>query len=121
MNLIFLALAFTFNAAANVLLKIGAQHGFQTHGNLLEMLRGNSASIAGLLLFALNVVFYFLALRSVPLSVAYPIMTIMSFIIINSVAYFYLNENINSGQLAGYGFLVVGLFCIFYFSDKMTI
>jgi len=120
MNLIFLAIAFTLNATANVLLKIGASSGFHMDGSILQVLRDNYVPILGLILFALNVVFYFLALRSIPLSIAYPIMTIMSFLIINGVAYFYLNENINAGQLVGYGFLVIGLFCIFYFSDKIT-
>ena len=49
--------------------------------------------LTGLFCFSINVIFYFLALRSIPLSVAYPLMTIFSFLLINGYAIFGLKEN----------------------------
>lgn len=120
MNLIFLTLAFVLNATANILLKLGAQGGLQHRGlNLMQIITHNYLAILGIIFFATNVVFYFLALRSVPLSTAYPTMVIMSFLIINSFAYFFLHENINGFQLLGYAFIVIGLILIFYFTETV--
>ncbi|MBT5015946.1 hypothetical protein HN748_00050 [Candidatus Peregrinibacteria bacterium] len=120
MPLVLLTIAFTLNAIANILLKIGAQAGVQHKGlNLFEIITHNYLPILGLICFAANVVFYFLALRSVPLSTAYPTMVIMSFLIINSFAYFFLHENINNWQLLGYAFIVAGLILVFYFTKTV--
>lgn len=118
MNFFFLIIALILNATANILLKVGASNGIKLGGGVVDSFRANMVPVIGLGLFALNVVFYFLALRGIPLSTAYPIMTIMSFVIINTAAYFYLNEHINGWQLVGYGFLIVGLIFVFYFSEK---
>lgn len=116
-HLVYLVIAFTLNAVANVLLKIGAQKGLSYKGlGFAEMIVQNVWPLLGVLLFALNVIFYFLALREIPLSTAYPTMVIMSFLIINSVAYFYLAEPINGFQWLGYGFMLIGLFFVFYFT-----
>lgn len=108
MHYVFLSLAFILNALANILLKIGAKNGFQLN---------NFVAIAGLILFAVNVIFYFMALRTIPISTAYPVMVIMSFLIINGAAYFFLDEQIHVYQVAGYFLIVVGLILVFRFSE----
>jgi hypothetical protein len=63
MRYLFLALALVLNATANVLLKIGAARlGSLDEPNLAGRLITNYHLLAGLSLFALNVVFYILAL-----------------------------------------------------------
>ena len=120
MNLVFLTVAFSLNAVANILLKVGAQNGVQYKNlNVFEIVVQNYVPILGIICFAANVVFYFLALKSVPLSTAYPTMVIMSFLIINSFAYFYFHENINLAQLAGYAFIIIGLILVFYFTETV--
>jgi len=103
MPFFYLAIAFTLNATANVLLKMGAK------GNI-------AIAGVGVFLFAINVVFYFLALKSIPITTAYPVMTIMSFLLINLFAYFYLSESINLWQILGYFLIVSGLIFVCYFA-----
>ena len=75
MGYLFLIVALTLNAAANVLLKIGATRlGGIDEPGLLGRLVSDYYLLAGLLLFALNVVFYVAALARLNLSTAYPIM-----------------------------------------------
>lgn len=110
MSFIFLIIAFSLNALANILLKLGAQRGVDfVNLNFLEIISRNFLVVIGLLLFALNAGFYFLALRLIPLSLAYPIMVVMSLLIINTFAYFYFHESINFLQVIGYVFIIVGI------------
>ncbi|HCW32571.1 MAG: hypothetical protein UT55_C0007G0003 [Candidatus Peregrinibacteria bacterium GW2011_GWE2_39_6] len=120
MAFIYLIIAFTLNALANIFLKIGAQQGIQLKGlGVISLLTHNAIPLAGIILFGVNVMFYFLALRSLPISTTYPVMTIMSFFLINGFAYFYLNESINVAQLFGYALIIAGLILIFYFKSSV--
>jgi len=112
MAYLYLALAFTLNAVANILLKLGSQRGITLHGSLISIALGNWEALVGCGLFAINILFYFLALRALPLSIAYPIMVAMSFIIINSYAFFELKEGLATGQLIGYVLIIVGLILV---------
>jgi small multidrug resistance pump len=110
MSYLFLVIAFIFNSSANVLLKLRAGQGFQWRGlGPLELVSANFVFLASLFLFALNFVFYFLALKNIPLSVAYPAMVAMSFLIVNSVAHFLYHEQISTLQFIGYFLVVVGI------------
>ena len=119
MNYFFLFLVFTFNSAANILLKLQSRVGVQYHGINWMTLRSNIFFLSGLLLFATNVIFYLLALRSVPISIAYPITTAMSLLIVNGYAYLFLSEKITAGQVVGYLFVVAGIIMIFSFVKKV--
>ena len=105
----FLVLAFIFNGTANVLLKIGAEKGLVRDSSIYVFFAQNWQILCGLLLFAVNVIFYFLALRSLPLSVAYPVMVAMSFLIVNGYSSLYLHEPITLFQYVGYVLIVIGL------------
>ncbi len=109
MAYLFLALAFTLNSVANILLKLGAIRGLSLSGGPLALIEANWQFLLGLSIFALNVIFYFLALRALPLSVAYPVMVVMGFLIVNSYALFALHEPITVGQYIGYVLIVIGL------------
>ena len=113
----FLIVAFILNSVANVILKIGSQKGLSLEGGFISLLMNHWLTLLGLFIFGLNVVFYFLALRSVPLSTAYPIMSIMSFMLINGYAILGLGEHISVGQIVGYVFLITGIIFVFYFSE----
>lgn len=105
----YLALAFTLNSIANILLKLGAEHGLSLSGGLLAMAEANWQVLLGLAIFASNVIFYFLALRALPLSIAYPVMVAMSFLIVNSYALLVFHEPVTAGQYIGYLLIVIGL------------
>lgn len=116
MPFLYLLLAFTLNGVANVILKLSATRGLDLSvWSPLALASKNYLFLLGLVIFAANVIFYFLALRSIPISLAYPVMVVMSFLIINAYAVWGLGEVITPGQLAGYLLLVLGLLMIFYF------
>ncbi len=115
MSYLYLLCAFILNASGNIFLKLGASRGFDfTELSPVYLFTHNWQFIVGCVLFILNVPFYFLALKHTPISVAYPVMVIMSFILINTYAYFFLKESISAYQLGGYLFVLIGLILIFY-------
>ena len=111
-------IAFVLNSIANIMLKIGANSGIQFSGFNWNSVSANRFFIFGILLFAVNVIFYFLALRNLSLSLAYPIMVGMSFLIINSYAYYFLDDKINLMQILGYLMIVAGIIIVFYFAKR---
>lgn len=113
MGYLYLSIALVLNAIANILMKIGASHlnSFKGYG-FMEGLFKNYLLVIGCILFALNVIFYVLALSKINLSVGYPIMLAGGLVIITIVSYFFLKESITVLQLAGIFFLLVGIVLI---------
>ncbi|MEN8175367.1 MAG: SMR family transporter [Pseudomonadota bacterium] len=110
MGYLLLAIALTLNAAANILLKIGASHfGGLDEPGLIGRVLANYPLMGGLALFALNVVFYAAALVKLDLSIAYPVMTAGGIVIVVTVSALFLSETLSSAQLLGLGFMVVGI------------
>jgi multidrug transporter EmrE-like cation transporter len=110
MGYLFLALALTLNAGANILLKIGAGRLGPLDGpGLMARLATDYYLIAGVLLFALNVVFYIAALTRLNLSFAYPIMVAGGLIIVVSASVLMLREALTLPQMIGLALLVVGI------------
>lgn len=118
MQIIYLTIAFILNATANILLKLGAKKGFIYSGVSFDTISSNTFFVIGIISFALNVVFYFMALKSIPISIGYPVMVGMSLVIINVFAFSYLHENFTMMQLIGYVLLITGMTFIFYFADR---
>lgn len=115
MGYVFLALAFVFNAAANILIKIGsAQFAALRESGIVQAVAYNWALLAGLALFACNVVLYALALSRIPLSVGYPLMTAGGLAIITLVSVLYLRESITALQLCGLLLLAAGIVLVAY-------
>ncbi len=112
MAILYLILAFTLNSLANVLLKLRAVEGVAFTGSLVEIVTKNLPLLFALGVFVVNVIFYFLALRSLPLSFAYPIMTIMSFLLINGYAIAFLHEPVSEMQILGYLLVLAGVVLI---------
>ena len=110
----FLITAFVFNSIANALLKIAAMRGIILSGSPITILRGNIFFITGLFLFAFNIVFYTLALRTLPLSVAYPIMVVGSFILVSIFSILYFKENITILQSVGYLAILGGISLVMF-------
>jgi multidrug transporter EmrE-like cation transporter len=110
MGYLFLVVALTLNAAANVLLKIGTtQLGRIDEPGFFGRLVSDHYLLAGLLLFALNVVFYIAALTRLNLSTAYPIMVAGGVIIVVSISVFVLRETVTPLQMLGLTLLVFGI------------
>ncbi len=110
MGYLFLVLALLLNATANVLLKIGATRLGPLEGpGLLARVAGDVYLLGGVLLFALNVVFYAAALTRLDLSVAYPIMVAGGIVIVVSVSALVLRESVTLVQSLGLMLLVIGI------------
>jgi len=113
MGYLLLAIALAVNAAANILLKIGAARLAGLRGaDLLNGLIADRPLQSGLALFVLNVVLYAAALARLNLSVAYPIMTAGGVLIVVTFSILYLQETVTTLQLAGLSFLVVGIILV---------
>ncbi|MBD3330255.1 EamA family transporter [Candidatus Peregrinibacteria bacterium] len=118
MHYLLLILALVLNALANILIKIGALKmqnlSSLSKGEIAVNLITNHFLIIGVLLFAMNVVFYFLALTKINLSVAYPIMTSGGFLLITIFSVLYLRESLTLLQVMGIILIALGIFFIAY-------
>lgn len=113
MGYLFLCVALTLNAAANVLMKIGADRlGTPVEAGVIERLLGNGHLLGGLALFGLNLMFYIAALATLNLSVAYPIMMAGGVLIVVTVSILHLGETLTVTQGAGVLFLLAGLMLV---------
>ncbi|GEM_PF-2334462 len=113
MGIVYLIIAFVLNGTATVLFKVEASNGINLKGSLPHILMHNYAMIIGFVLFTINAIFYILALRSLPLGVAYPVMTVMSLIIVTAASIILFNEQINTIQIVGYILLIAAIVLIF--------
>lgn len=114
MSYLFLILAFILNSAANILLKIGSGQGIILDSfNPFFLVKNNIYLILGFIFFVLNALFYFFALKNIPLSLAYPIMVTMSLILIGSYASIFLGEQFTIYHILGYGLIILGVVVTF--------
>ena len=89
----FLFVALILNAGANTMMKFGAQNlSLFKEYSLIQGLQKNYVILIGISLFAINVVFYILALSKINLSVAYPVMTVGGILLITIISYFFFGE-----------------------------
>jgi multidrug transporter EmrE-like cation transporter len=109
-----LAVALVFNAVANILMKAGMRNAPEGLGavGMIKHYLTSWPVIVGLLLFALNVIAYTQALTKLPLSVAYPIMTSLGFLIVVSASAYFFKETITWVQGVGFALIVVGVICV---------
>jgi multidrug transporter EmrE-like cation transporter len=109
-----LATALVFNAVANVMMKAGMLRAPES-ASAGEMLRHYLTSwpvMVGLVLFALNVLAYTQALTKIPLSIAYPIMTSLGFLIVVSASAYFFKETITWVQGIGFALIIAGVICV---------
>lgn len=118
MGYLFLVIALFLNAAANIFIKLGSGRISPIKGEVLSFiipgLVTNYFLIFGLFLFAINVIFYVIALSKIPLSIAYPLMTAGGFLLISFFSFFYLKESITIFQIIGIAFVAIGITLITY-------
>ncbi len=110
----YLIIAFIFNSAGSIVFKVAANRGIVLNGSLFDILSRNYLVLIGCILFAVNALFFILALRTMPLSIANPVMLVMSFIIVAAVSVLFLGEHLDVWQLIGYAMLILGILIIFH-------
>jgi multidrug transporter EmrE-like cation transporter len=120
MNTISFSLVLTgvlLNAAAQLLLKAGtnAVGHFEFHlDNLVPVglkLALEPHILGGMACYAISVVVWVLALSRVPVSIAYPMLSI-GYVINAFVAWQWFGEALAAQKLLGIGFIVVGVFLV---------
>jgi multidrug transporter EmrE-like cation transporter len=105
------------NAAAQLLLKAGtnAVGHFEFHlDNLLPVgmkLAFEPHILGGLGCYVISVVVWIMALSRVPVSVAYPMLSI-GYVINAIVAYFWFGEALAGQKLLGIGFIIIGVWLV---------
>ena len=112
-GLLFLGLAILSNAAANVLIKMGmASRGEAVLEGLLPALFAiafNPVVVAGFFFFALTFVLYSVALSSLDLSYAYPLMTGGALLLIFALSAVLLGEYLSVLRLGGMLLIMGGI------------
>lgn len=105
------------NAAAQLLLKAGTnrigEFAFSWE-NLIPIglkVAGNPPILAGLACYVVSVVVWILALSRVPVSVAYPMLSI-GYIVNAFAAWALFGESLAAQKLIGIGFIVVGVWLV---------
>jgi multidrug transporter EmrE-like cation transporter len=105
------------NAAAQLLLKAGTnrigEFGF-TLGNAVPVglkVASNPFILGGLACYGVSVVVWIMALSRVPVSVAYPMLSI-GYIVNAVAAWFLFGESLTAQKLVGIGFIVVGVWLV---------
>lgn len=105
------------NAAAQLLLKAGTNRIGEfafTLDNLVPVAGRAIASppiLAGLACYGVSVVVWIMALSRVPVSVAYPMLSV-GYIVNAFAAWWLFGESLGAQKLVGIGFIVVGVFLV---------
>lgn len=112
--ILFLVIAFVLNAGANVLIKYSALHPAPPRPGWPDLLQVylNWPFIAGVVCFALNLAAYTLALRKLPLSIAYPIMVSLGYLLILGASAVLFQEKLVIRQYLGAGLMLGGLWLL---------
>ncbi len=116
MTWIFLFLAVLGNSAANILMKLGAKQmgGFSFTVDGLKTFFTTPLIWAGMISFALTLLCYTYVLSKLNLSLAYPIITSLGFLLVTIFSVVYFQESIHWVQIVGMFIVVGGLYLIVY-------
>ncbi len=116
MSTFFLVTALLFNALANILMKYASTLTTPALNTpLLQRLTGMYLSwpfLIGLFAFGLNLVFYTQALKTLPISIAYPVMTGAGFVFIAVSGIYLFSEKLQPAQMIGIGLVFAGILMI---------
>ena len=105
------------NAAAQLLLKAGtnAVGHFEFHiDNLIPVgmkIAFQPYIMTGMACYAVSLVVWIMALSRVPVSIAYPMLSI-GYVINAFIAHFWFGEALAAQKLLGIGFIVIGVFIV---------
>ena len=105
------------NAGAQLLLKAGTNRVGEfafTLDNVVPIgarLAANPPILAGLACYVVSVVVWILALSRVPVSVAYPMLS-LGYVVNAFAAYMLFGEALGMQKLVGIGFIIVGVFLV---------
>jgi drug/metabolite transporter (DMT)-like permease len=105
------------NAAAQLLLKAGVkdmgiiQLSPATIVNAGLKLALEPHIVGGLFCYAISVVVWILALSRVPVSIAYPMLS-LGYVVTAFIAWAFMGEAVNAMRVSGIGVIIVGVFLV---------
>jgi multidrug transporter EmrE-like cation transporter len=102
-SIVTLAVAILANSLANVLIKRSSG----VHGSGLQLYL-NRWFVGGCALFGINLLFYTYALKSLPLSCAYPLMVGGTLMLVTLFACLEFGEPMSLLRVSGMGFILLG-------------
>ena len=115
MNIYFvLSLAITLNAIANILMKV-AMLRQEKNTDIIKLITqslSNPILFLGMLSFAMALVAYCYVLAKLNLSIAYPLMTSLGFLIVILASWLFLGETITKIQIAGFIAIIAGVWMV---------
>ena len=109
-----LSLAIVLNAVANILMKVAMLKQEKTTDIITMITQSllNPILFLGLLSFALALVAYCYVLSNLNLSIAYPLMTTLGFIIVILASWLFLGETITKIQIIGFVSIIAGVWMV---------
>ena len=107
---VFLLVAAVLNSVANIFIKKASSSGIE--GVISQVF--SPYFLAGMVLFGLNVVVYSLALRSLPISIAYPVFVSASTVLITAISYLIFKDSLSLIQIAGVFVIMGGISMLVY-------
>lgn len=105
------------NASAQLLLKAGVNAAGNLHFNFSEWSQivlkiiTQWPILAGLMCYAISVIFWIAALSRVDVSVAYPMLS-LGYVVNAIAAYFFLGESLSVTQVLGMSIILLGVFIL---------
>ena len=113
MNGVILGVAIFLNALANILIKEGVMDkGGKFTIEMVTKVITSPTIVGGIVSFAFALVAYGYVLTGMNLSIAYPLMTSIGFIIVTLTSWLFLKESITPVQTIGLQFILSGVWMV---------
>ena len=77
----------------------------------------NKFLILGILFYAINVIFFVIALKKIPVSIAYPVLSGTSFLLLILASVLYFQEDLNNLKILGTILIFLGILILAYQAD----
>lgn len=115
-TIVFLAAAVTMNAFANISIKLGVNRlpsiSGQPWAEIIRRVVFNPWLILGVALFVAALGAYSVVLSKMNLSIAYPLMTSLGFLIVTAFSLLVFNETLTAMQWLGLLIILVGIWLV---------
>ncbi len=113
-NYVILLFAIAFNAVANIMIKVGMMRAGKEE-NLIRLAKKavfDPVIVGGLCCFVLALGGYSYILSKISLSIAYPLMTSLGYMIVIFVSWMFLHESIAWYQVIGFVLILSGVWLV---------
>lgn len=110
MAFLFLVLAGVNSTVGNMLLKKGAMH----DGINIFYFSVNLYMVSGIFFYAVNVLLFSLALKSIPVSIGYPILAALGSVLLVICSSYIFDEAITLNKMLGILIIIVGITVLFW-------